>query len=64
MYRSEVPDDQAEVRSSPLIIDGRTVIPEFWMAITHGEAAAIPVPGSRSDALELQITKIAKADKR
>ncbi len=40
--RSDDPADQAEVSRAALMIEGRTVIPDRVMAITKGDAPAVP----------------------
>lgn len=47
MYKSLLAADQAEVNRAALMIEGRTVMPEFWMAITKGEPFASELPRER-----------------
>ena len=43
-YTNEFPADQALVKMTALTIEGRALIWAFWIAITHGELAALDVP--------------------
>lgn len=40
-YRSELPADQAEMRITALMIDGRALMPALLIAITKGDALAL-----------------------
>lgn len=43
----EFPDDQAEVKTTALIIEGTTLIPASRAAITKGDCEAVPVEPNR-----------------
>ena len=59
MYKYELPADQALVRMPALMIDGRMGMLAFWIAITHGDELALPVPETSPFALEAQVTPMA-----
>jgi len=42
VYKSLEAADHADVNRQALMTDGSPLIPERWMAITKGEAAAVP----------------------
>jgi hypothetical protein len=42
------PEEMADVQTTALIIDGRTLIPAVWKAITKGDEAAVPVEVERA----------------
>lgn len=43
----ELPDDQAEVRTTALMMEGTTLIPASRAAITKGDWEAVPVDPSK-----------------
>ena len=45
-YKREFPAENAEVKMAALMMEGRTLIPAFLMAITKGEDAAVDAPKS------------------
>lgn len=48
----ELPEDQAEVITTALMIDGTTLIPARVAAITNGDVDAVPLEWPRSGSLE------------
>jgi glutaredoxin len=40
VYKKALADEEAEVKMTALMIDGRTGMPAFTMPITHGDLAA------------------------
>ena len=45
------PDEMAEVQTTALMIEGRTLIPAAWKAMTKGDEAAVPVDFDRASLL-------------
>lgn len=46
MYKKALADEEADVKMTALMIDGRTLIPAFWMPMTHGDRAAPAKPAA------------------
>jgi hypothetical protein len=42
------PEEIADVQTTALMIEGKTLIPAAWKAITKGEEAAVPVEMERA----------------
>jgi len=37
VYKKALADEEADVKITALMIEGRTGIPAFWIPITHGD---------------------------
>lgn len=48
----ELPDDQADERTTALMIEGTTLMPALVAAMTKGDSAAVPLDRSRSGSLD------------
>ena len=60
MYKNALADEEAEVKITALMIDGRTGMPAREMAITHGELRAPGPPLTRRGSLAGTVTPIAQ----